>query len=435
MDGRTRNVARVAGGVGRAVLALLSAAVLIATGFAYSLTGRVGQDVATSEAVAAPATPLAPQAAFTALLVGLDSRTDTWGRPLPPDVLAQLRAGVDEGQLHTDTIILLHVPAGPEPRAVAVSLPRDSFVEIAGNRGRHKINSAYRRGLQDAEEALARQTLTSTERERRVREAGRRTLVATVEDLTGVRVDHFAEVNLAGFLEITDALGGVPVCLNQPVREIRSGIDLPAGPQLVSGPDALAFVRQRHGLDDGDLDRIGRQQAFLAGLTSTVTTSDVMRDPVRLNRLAQAVSRYVVLDRGWNVQELVGQVRRVAAGELTFETIPTGTPALHTPVDGIAVEVDPDAVRAFVQSRMPAAGRIMPRVTTSRSRTLTAIPTAGPTPSAPGSVRVAAPGGPPAARPADSTTRGTTTSDTTTAPTTTTTTPAPITADGIPCVD
>ncbi|MGQ0575425.1 MAG: LCP family protein, partial [Pseudonocardia sp.] len=194
MDGQSRGAARVGRGVARGVATLLSVAVLVASGYGWSVADRFGDGLATSDAVAAPSGPRAPEAPFTALLVGLDSRTDTSGRPLPPDVLTQLHAGDDDGQLNTDTIILLHVPRGPEPRAVAVSLPRDSFVEIAGDRGTHKINTAYRRGLAEVEKATANRALMPAERDRLAREAGRRVLVATVENLTGIAVDHFAEV-------------------------------------------------------------------------------------------------------------------------------------------------------------------------------------------------------------------------------------------------
>ena len=142
---------------GRALVALASAAALVATGFAWSLQQQVDTAVVTSEAAIPTPRPTPVGEAFTALLVGLDARTDAHGDPLPPALLDALHAGPDEGQLHTDTIILLHVPAEPGARAVAISIPRDSYVPIAGDRGTHKINSAYRRGMQDAEDALRAQ--------------------------------------------------------------------------------------------------------------------------------------------------------------------------------------------------------------------------------------------------------------------------------------
>ena len=277
---------------------------------------------------------------------------------------------------------------------------------IAGGRGTHKINSAYRRGMEDAEEALRAQGIDGAELDRRAREAGRRTLVATVQDLTGVEVDRFAEIGMAGFVELTEALGGVPVCLNAPVRDSYSGVDLPAGRHLVSGAGALAFVRQRHGLEDGDLDRIARQQAFAAGLAQRVLAASTITDPARLQRMVDIATRYVVLDSGWDLDQAFSQLRRLSGDALTFHTIPTGRPDLRTPVDGIAVEIDRDAVRTFVESLLE-----------SSENPPTTSPTATPTTATP------ADDGPVTVQPAD-------------APEATHTPGPPvISAEGVPCVD
>ena len=153
---------------------------------------------------------------------------------------------------------------------------------------------------------------------------------------------------------MTEAIGGVPVCLKRPEQEVRSGIDLPAGPQTVRGSDALAFVRQRHGLEDGDLDRIARQQAFLAGMASRMLSAGTLSDPAAVRRLVDAITRHVVLDRGWDLDRLIAQFGRMSGGDIRFVTIPTGNPALDTPVDGIAVEVDPAEVRDFVRATIAA---------------------------------------------------------------------------------
>jgi LCP family protein required for cell wall assembly len=346
--------ARAVGRIGlRTLVAAASAATLVATGMVWNLQHRleVGRVVTNAIPDAVP-TPVGEE--FTALLVGLDARTDANGDPLPQALLDALHAGPDEGQLHTDTIMLLHVPAEENGSAVAISIPRDSFVPIAGGRGKHKINSAYQRGLKDAQDALEKQGITGAELDRRGREAGRGTLIATVQDLTGLTVDHFAEINLAGFVELTDAVGGVPVCLNEPVKDSYSGVDLPAGPQTVSGPGALAFVRQRHGLDGGDLDRIARQQAFAAGLAQRLTDAGTLSDPAKLDRLVDIATRHVVLDSGWDIDQLAAQLRQAAGDSFVFHTVPTGRPDLRTPVDGVAVEIDPAAVRAFAQAEVAA---------------------------------------------------------------------------------
>ncbi|MGI5129533.1 LCP family protein [Pseudonocardia sp. CA-107938] len=369
----------------RTAVALVSAGTLVATGLAWTLQHRVQAALVTSEAVT-PAAPIAPGEAFTALLVGLDARTDAAGNPLPQPLLDAMHAGPDEGQLHTDTIMLLHVPADPGQPPVALSIPRDSFVPIAGDRGTHKINSAYGRGVREAQQELGAQGITGPELDRRAREVGRSVLVQTVQNLTGLTIDHFAEINLAGFLELTDALGGVPVCLKEPARDSYSGLDLPAGPQTVSGPTALAFVRQRHGLEGGDLDRIGRQQAFIAGLTRQLRTTGALTDPDRLNQLVGIVTRYVVLDRGWDVPQFVAQLRSLQLDRLTLHTIPTGRPDLETPVDGVAVQIDRLAVREFAmalmsdEARTPVAGT---QPSTSATSTPAPTPTSAPAPADP----------------------------------------------------
>jgi LCP family protein required for cell wall assembly len=337
----------------RVVVALVSAGALVASGVAWTLQQHVSATIVTSDAL--PPHPVLLGQAFTALLVGLDARTDASGNPLPPAVLDALHAGPDDGQLHTDTIILLHVPALPGEPAVAISIPRDSFVTLADGSGKHKINSAYDRGVVAAEKGLTAQGVTGPELDRRGREAGRAALIATVESLTGTQIDHYAEINLAGFVGLTDALGGVPVCLNKPVHDTYSGVDLPAGYQTVTGPVALAFVRQRHGLEGGDLDRIARQQAFIAGLAQRVESEGTLTNPTTLSQLLTVVTDHVVIDKGWDLQQALAQVGRLAGANLSFHTIPTGRPDLPTPVDGVAVQIDPAAVRTFVDEQFSGA--------------------------------------------------------------------------------
>jgi len=373
MSGTPHLVRLMAGALGRVVAASLSLALLVGTGYGWSVQRTLTDRVVTSDVISSRTVAPEPDQPFTALLVGLDSRTDAAGNPLPPELLAELRAGEDEGQLHTDTMILLHVPAGPNARAVAISIPRDSFVDLADGSGKHKINSAYGRATDDAKETLEEQGVTGAELYRRSRDAGRRALVATVEKFTRLPIDHYAEINLAGFVEMTEAIGGVPVCLKRPEHEVRSGVDLPAGLQTVSGADALAFVRQRHGLEGGDLDRIARQQAFLAGLASRMLSTGTLADPNAVNRIVGAVTRHVVLDRGWNLDRLIAQFGRMSGGDIRFLTIPTGTPALDTPVDGIAVQVNPAQVQAFVRDTIAATDS--PPATAGAASTTSGPPT------------------------------------------------------------
>lgn len=392
----------------RTAVAIVSVGALVATGVGWSLQRSVTASIVTSNAltsgpgVAAP--PVAPGQAFTALLVGLDARTDAGGNPLPRATLDALHVGPDDGQLNTDTMILLHVPADADSPAVAISIPRDSYVPISGG-GTHKINSAYGRAFGEREKILGAQGITGAALDQESREAGRSALVATVQSLTGLPIDHYAEINFAGFVDLTEALGGVPVCLNKAVSDSYSGIDLPAGPQTVNGAAALAFVRQRHGLDGGDLDRVARQQAFIAGLTQRLRSNGTLTDPAKLGQLVNVASRYVVIDQGWDLDQALTQVGRLAGDDLTFRTIPTGRPDLRTPSDGVAVQIDRAEVQAFVDQQFFG--------TPSTSTPGTSTPSTS-TPSTAG----VEPAGTPVA---------------TSAPTTSA--PRVITADGVPCVN
>ena len=252
------------------------------------------------------------------------------------------------GALNSDTIILLHVPEDGSA-AVAFSIPRDAYVPIPGYRT-DKINAAY-----PAVQALTAERLVAEGVKDRARidaesaQAGRSALIGAVEQLTGVHVDHFAEVNLLGFYNLTKAIGGVDVCLKGPVDDPLSGAHFPAGPRTVSGGDALAFVRQRHGLPEGDLSRIRRQQVFLAAVADKILAGGTLTDPAKLSGLVGVVQQSVVLDRGWDLLAFARQASGIAAADIAFDTIPAQN--TETNARGSVVRVDPAQVRAFVERR------------------------------------------------------------------------------------
>ncbi|MGJ6125826.1 LCP family protein [Mycolicibacterium sp. Y3] len=286
--------------------------------------------------------------AIDILLVGLDSRTDAHGNPLSPEELATLRAG-DDVSTNTDTIILVRIPNNGKS-ATAISIPRDSYVDAPGL-GKMKINGVYGSvHLEKMKELVEQQGEDPATAEPKATEAGREELIKTVAKLTGVTVDHYAEIGLLGFALITDALGGVNVCLKDAVYEPLSGADFPAGWQKLNGPQALSFVRQRHDLPRGDLDRVTRQQSVMASLAHEVISSKTLSSPSTLNRLQDAVQRSVVLSDGWDIMDFVQQLQKLAAGSVAFATIPIlqedgwsddGTQSV--------VRVDPTQVRDWVE--------------------------------------------------------------------------------------
>ena len=285
--------------------------------------------------------------AIDVLLVGLDSRTDAHGNPLSADELAMLRAG-DDVSTNTDTIILVRIPNNGKS-ATAISIPRDSYVEAPGL-GKTKINGVFGQvHLDRMKELVENQGMDPAQAEKKATEAGREALIKTVAKLTGVTVDHYAEIGLLGFALITDALGGVDVCLKDAVYEPLSGADFPAGPQKLAGPQALSFVRQRHDLPRGDLDRVTRQQAVMAELAHQVISGKTLSSPSTLNRLQDAVQRSVVLSDGWDVMEFLQQMQKLAGGNVAFATIPVLREDGWSD-DGMqsVVRVDPEQVQQFV---------------------------------------------------------------------------------------
>ncbi|MGV0604279.1 LCP family protein [Mycolicibacterium sp. XJ1904] len=286
--------------------------------------------------------------AIDILLVGMDSRTDAHGNPLSQEELATLRAGDDEAT-NTDTIILIRVPNNGKS-ATAISIPRDSYVEAPGI-GKMKINGVYgSEHLEKMTELVEQKGVDPTEAEPQAKEAGREALIKTVANLTGVTVDHYAEIGLLGFALITDALGGVNVCLKEPVYEPLSGADFPAGWQKLNGPQALSFVRQRHDLPRGDLDRVTRQQAVMASLAHEVISSKTLSSPATLNRLQDAVQRSVVLSDGWDVMQFAEHLQKLAAGNVAFATIPVLQENGWSD-DGMqsVVRVDPSEVKSWIE--------------------------------------------------------------------------------------
>lgn len=343
---------------GRVAIGVVSTLVLAVTGYAWTQLSKLDAGIVTADVIppsaqvdgedAIPGEPL--KVAQNILLVGIDARTDTYGNPLPQSVLDALHAGSgDDGGDTTDTMIVVHIPAGGAA-ATAISIPRDSYVDIAGGYGKHKINSAYSRGKNASMSGLRAQGLSGPQLEVAANAAGAKTAIQTVEKFTGLTINHYAAINLAGFDALSQAVGGVEVCLKEPVHDSYSGANFAAGPQTLSGAQALAFVRQRHGLQNGDLDRIARQQAFLSGMAKKVLNAGTFTDVSKLNSLVSAVQGAVVLDKGWDVLSFAQQLRGMTSGAIAFATIPVQSLSLQTPSDGDAVKVDPAQVQQFVRT-------------------------------------------------------------------------------------
>jgi len=337
-----------------AVLVLLGCG--IAWGFTDALQGNSGTSDAADNAGDGG---VISANGMTILLVGSDARTDADGNPLSAEELAQVATEDDGGGINTDTIMLVHIPQGGG-KATAVSLPRDTWIgpkvmkQVTGpypdgSEGAYnpnKINSYYATAKAYTEERLVSEGVTDKAQiERESNEAGRTMLIRVVQAFTGMKIDHYAEVNLLGFYLLSNAIGGVPVCLNAAVDDPWSGALLPAGEQEVQGTQAIAFVRQRHGLPGGDLDRVRRQQAFLSGAASKLLSVGTLTNPAKLNELVGAIDRSVVFDKGFSVLTFAEQITNMSSGNINFETLPTNGPEPSTDKDALAT--DPATVSAF----------------------------------------------------------------------------------------
>jgi LCP family protein required for cell wall assembly len=300
------------------------------------------------------------------LIVGSDSRTDAEGNPLSAAELKAVSTQLDGGGVSTDTIMIVHVP-GNGAKATAISVPRDAWMGddivhapgvvgpysdgTSGPYKANKVNSFYGSAMTFEREYLVSKGV-SNEKEllQRSAEAGRTMLVKVLQQFTGIKIDHYAEVNLIGFYLLSKAIGGVPVCLVKPVKDRQSGADFPAGEFEVSGSQALSFVRQRHGLPGEDLARVRRQQVFLASAADKMLSVGTLTSPKKLNALIDAANRSLVLDKGFDLLSFAQQMMNLASGNITFTTIPTHGSEM---VDGkSALSVDPTEVRAFFANLM-----------------------------------------------------------------------------------
>jgi LCP family protein required for cell wall assembly len=270
------------------------------------------------------------------LVMGLESRTDYKGNTLPADLLAAMHAGSVQGVKFqnvggqaTNTLILIHIFDGGK-KAVGWSIPRDDWVtfpQAYDGQMHGKIDQAY--GLAYAQ-SLG-QTFNKMSHDQRyfqANEAGQAAAVATVQSQTGVHIDHFAEVNLAGFYELAKAFGGIMVCIKpwnggQNLHDANSGFRAPHSGYLHLWADqALAYVRERDNLPNGDLDRTHRQQAVVDYVMWKLKHQNVLSDLNQLKALLDTAKQFVITDSGWNLIEFASEMRSLTGKNLTFKTLP-----------------------------------------------------------------------------------------------------------------
>lgn len=231
------------------------------------------------------------------LLVGSDSRAGLSGGE--EQELSTGAEGDAAGE-RTDTMMLLHVPSGAD-RPTLVSLPRDTLVPIDGH-GSDKLNASYTFG-------------------------GPALLSRTVEQVTGLRIDHYVEIGLGGFAGVTDAVGGVRMCLATPIQDPTINLDLAAGCQTLGGAQALGFVRTRHAFARGDLERVENQRQLLAALIDRSTSAGVLANPLRAVPMVVRGAGAVTVADGDHLHDLARlayAMRGAGSGGLVTTTAPVG---------------------------------------------------------------------------------------------------------------
>jgi LCP family protein required for cell wall assembly len=234
-----------------------------------------------------PSAPPQATEAVNLLIFGSDSRISA-GDP------SQWEAGAQR----TDAIMLVHI-AADRSGAYVVSLPRDSWVTVPGH-GKAKINAAFSWG-------------------------GPALAIRTVEQLTGVKIDHMVVTDFTGFARITDLLGGVTITVPKATHLGNSSQTISAGTYRMDGQTALAYVRERYTLPAGDLDRVKRQQNWIRGIMRSAAVSGVQTDPERLLSLVDALATNISTDSEFTIEEmrdLVLSLRNVGTGGARFLTAP-----------------------------------------------------------------------------------------------------------------
>jgi LCP family protein required for cell wall assembly len=336
----------IAGRVGYTAVCLLAAVVLVVSGYAHKVVGYAS---GFNDGVDTGNAPSNSTQAMNILVMGLESRTNFYGQALPPALITAMHTGPIGGQ-DPNTLILIHVFAGGQ-KAVGFSIPRDDLVNfphpfnvdgITIPNG--KIDNAYDWAYA---ESLAK-TGSSTKNDYLLaNQAGQQAEIDTVESVTGVHVDHFVETNLAGFYYLAQAFGGVEVCLkpeepginagnytSSNLYDYNSGFDAvkydgynlkKGGAQYLhlSAPQALAFVRERDNLAEGDIDRTRRQQAVIDYVIWQLKHENAFAVGGTITGLLGAANQYLITDQHLNLLDFATDMQALSGQHLSFTTLPS----------------------------------------------------------------------------------------------------------------
>ena len=329
----------------RLLAGVSAAAILLSSGAGWATVRHYAGQVQRIDAFGEDREAPAAGEPITFLVVGSDSREGLSDRQV-----RRLHTGWDVYGQRTDTMMLAHVSRGGE--VTVVSLPRDSLATIPAytdeNGEEHgaseeKLNAAYSYG-------------------------GAPLLVKTVEETTGVPIDHYLEVNFAGFVKMVNALGGVDVCVPADIYDPPSGLQLPAGRSTLKGRDALAYVRAREFDPTADIGRMKRQQGFVASMVNKAASSAVLLDPGRATAFVDAMLGSMRVDQTLDNAQIMELTRRLAnidPSRVTFRTVPVVGEKPMGAIGNVVVWDGPGASAIFTALRddtpipdRPAAPRV-----------------------------------------------------------------------------
>ena len=341
----------------RRIASWLSVVIVVTSLAAWGVTNRVVGTKKTVDVFGTLDQGARPKAisteGMTILAVAVDDRTG-----LTRKQQNELHVGHgDYGMARTDTIMIIRVAPG-DGGTTAVSLPRDSWVEIP----------AYTDTDGDPHKATQDRINTLLER------GGPSLMITTLEQITNLRIDHFVSLNFAGFLNMVDAVDGVPMCIPKAMKDTDAGLDLAAGNQTLSGRQALAYVRARH--IDSDFGRMERQQRFLSAMMQRVMSAGTLLNPLKLNKFVDAAMTSVTTDETLDrdaIMNLALRFRTLNLSKIHFLTVPIGDGDARINGNSVVLWNDKEAKKLFI--RMANDWPIVKEAaTTTTTSTLTVAP-------------------------------------------------------------
>ena len=289
------------------IVGLLTAALLVVgagASYAYLLNSKFG-DIATVKTSGLKNRPDPDKGkALNIMLLGSDKGVAVPGASANTTLAEDAKAAKwPSGKYRSDTLMVVHI-SEDRKHVYLVSIPRDTLATLHDATGepaqQEKVNAAFSY-------------------------YGPNGTISTIENLTDVRMRHLAIIDWAGFKDLSHAVGGVPVFIPRPFFDPSQKIQWEAGQQTLEGKKALAYVRTRYGLPNGDFDRIARQQNFLRAMMKKMLAKGTMRNPVKLTRTLSALTQNLTVDEEWNSGDMRGlalSLRGTQAKDVTFFSAP-----------------------------------------------------------------------------------------------------------------